>query len=163
MRRSSGRQQLAFARSPRDRSRSGGAARAGRTLVFLAVVAALAAVVVFLVWGGGGTPTAQLAQPVTVVGKKTPVAIALQAGRPGLRSYEVRLETAAGVHPIASEEIPRAGFFGSDVREKKLDLTIDAASPSGATRGSSSSRTTTPRSAGCARARRCSPSRCAST
>ena len=120
------RQSLAFVRTPRTpRSpRSPGTGRRIGLAVAVLVCAVVAAGIVIATTGG--RPTAELASPVAAIGRDTPVSIVLRAGRSGLGAYEVVLLDAAGERRLASEDLPGGGLLGNDVREKQVDLRVDA-------------------------------------
>lgn len=106
------------------RERSG---RLGRRLLW----GSLLSLVVFgggwVLWAGTSGPTARLAEPVQVVGTSTPLRIQLGAGRAGLAGYEVMARRPDGsLVLLAEEEIPDTGLLGSGVRDRIVDLTLDA-------------------------------------
>jgi len=98
----------------------------GRRLLLLGIATAVLAVVALLAWAGFKAPEARLATPLDVVGRATPVAVALEAGRAGLRSWQIVLRGTKGEHVLAEEELPRAGLLGSGVSSRTVDVTVDA-------------------------------------
>jgi murein DD-endopeptidase MepM/ murein hydrolase activator NlpD len=98
----------------------------GRRLLLLGIGTAVVALFALLAWAGFKAPEARLAAPLDVVGRATPVSIVLEAGRAGLRSWQVVLRGAKGEHVLAEEELPRTGLLGSGVSSRTVDVTVDA-------------------------------------
>jgi hypothetical protein len=98
----------------------------GRRVVLLTLAVVLLLVVGVTLWAGLSAPRATLARPLEVVGRATPVSLALEAGRSGLRSWQVLLVGDKGEAVIAEEELPRTGVLGSGVRSRTVDLVADA-------------------------------------
>lgn len=107
----------------RERPRGERAGRFGRRLAWILVGAALASILGFVIWAGVETPTAQLQGTVDVLGKETPIALTVLAGRTGLARVEVLLRDAGGrAVSLAAEDVPRSGLLGSGVRSLSLDV-----------------------------------------
>jgi murein DD-endopeptidase MepM/ murein hydrolase activator NlpD len=98
----------------------------GRRLLLLALGTVLVAAVGFVLWAGLQPPKAHLAAPVEVIGRATPLSLTIDAGRSGLRSWQVALRGAKGATVLASDELPRSGPLGSGVRSRTVDLVVDA-------------------------------------
>src|SRR5262252_4979924 len=100
---------------------------ATRRLLLLFVLFAVGAVVAVVLWAGPVQPTASLSEPVEVIGRDTPIAVAVQSGRAGLRRIELRLEGPNGTaKTLADVDIPRAGLLGSGETQRTIDLHVDA-------------------------------------
>lgn len=98
----------------------------GRRLVLLGLAIVILAVGGVTLWAGVTAPAAQLAAPVDVVGRVTPISLAITAGRSGLRSVHVTLEGAKGSTVLAEEELPKTGLLGSGVTSRTVDAVVDA-------------------------------------
>jgi len=98
----------------------------GRRLALLSVGVVVVAFGALLFWAGFAGPTARLAAPLEVVGRATPLSVALEAGRSGLRSWRVVLRGTKGEQVLAQEELPRDGLFGSGVSSRTVDVLVDA-------------------------------------
>jgi len=98
----------------------------GRRLLLLALAVIVLALGAFVLWAGMQAPTAHLAEPVAVIGRATPLSVTIDAGRTGLRSWQVLLQGEKGATVLAEEEVPRAGLFGSGVRSRTVDVVADA-------------------------------------
>ena len=74
-------------------------------------------------------PRAEIASPVTVIGRATPIRFHLTDRGTGLRSVEVRIVPSTGGDGtiVARQEYPRQSWFGSGVHDTTLDATLDAA------------------------------------
>lgn len=98
----------------------------GRRLLLLGIGLIVVVVAGVIAWAGLKGPAARLQAPVDVIGRATPLSIGLEAGRAGLRSWQVVLRGAKGEHVLADEELPRAGLLGSGVSSRTVDVLIDA-------------------------------------
>ena len=98
----------------------------GRRLLLLAIATVVLACVAFTLWAGVQAPTVQLATPIEVIGRATPLSLTIDAGRSGLRSWQVLLRGAKGTTVLAEDEVPRSGPFGSGVRSHTVDVVVDA-------------------------------------
>lgn len=104
------------------------AAGLGRRLLLLAILAVLAAAGAITLWGGFNAPVARLEAPIAVVGRATPLAVTVDSGRSGLRTFRVELQGAKGSTVLAEEEFPRAGMLGSGVSSRTIEKVLDARS-----------------------------------
>lgn len=102
------------------------AAGLGRRLVLLAIGAVVVAVGGITLWAGFKAPAARLAAPVEVVGRATPLAVTVDSGRSGLRTFRVELQAAKGTTVLAEEEFPRDGLLGSGVTSRTIETVLDA-------------------------------------
>lgn len=98
----------------------------GRRLLLTAILIVLLALGGWLAWSGVSAPVAKLASPLDVVGRATQVVVTLDAGRSGLRSYQIALEGEQGSTVLAEEQVPRAGLLGSGVRSRTVEVVADA-------------------------------------
>jgi len=81
----------------------------------------------FVLLSGTSAPTARLAQPIELVGRSTPLAVELEAGRAGLRSWEIFARKPDGSETLVAEErFPRSTFLGSGVSRRSAQTTLDA-------------------------------------
>mgnify|MGYP001433749126 CR=1 FL=1 len=102
------------------------AAGLGRRLLLLAIGAAMAAAGALTLWGGFKAPVAKIAAPIEVVGRATPLAVTVDSGRSGLRTFRVELVGAKGSTVLAEEEFPRDGILGSGVTSRTIETVLDA-------------------------------------
>lgn len=106
----------------RDRPR-----RFGRRLVGTVLLVTVLVLGAWILWAGTDGPSATLPAPLDVVGQSTPLRVRFEAGRAGLAGYEVMARRADGsLVLLAEESIPQTSFLGSGVRERELDITLDA-------------------------------------
>jgi murein DD-endopeptidase MepM/ murein hydrolase activator NlpD len=79
-----------------------------------------------VLWSWTDAPSARLETPIEVVGKTTPAAVVVEAGRTGLARIEVRLRDGGGRSAtLVEEDVPRSGLLGSGVRSRRI--TVDVA------------------------------------
>lgn len=102
------------------------AAGLGRRLLLLAIGAVVVAVGGIILWAGFTAPAARLAAPIEVVGRATPLAVTIDSGRSGLRTFRVELQGAKGPTVLAQEEFPRDGLLGSGVTSRTIETVLDA-------------------------------------
>ena len=102
------------------------AAGLGRRLLLLAIGAVVVAVGGITLWAGFKAPAARLAAPIEVVGRATPLAVTIDSGRSGLRTFRVELQGAKGPTVLAQEEFPRDGLLGSGVTSRTIETVLDA-------------------------------------
>jgi len=112
-------------REPSFRRRAAGF---GQRLLLLAIGAVLAVAGAITLWGGLAAPVARLTAPIDVVGRATPLAVTVDSGRAGLRTFRVELQGAAGSTVLAEEEFPRDGLLGSGVTSRSIEKVLDARS-----------------------------------
>jgi murein DD-endopeptidase MepM/ murein hydrolase activator NlpD len=74
-------------------------------------------------------PTVELAKPVDVVGRATPLSVVARDRGTGLAHVEIRLVPSDGGAGtvVAAKDFPRTSWLGSGVYEVTLDPTVDAA------------------------------------
>lgn len=99
----------------------------GRRVLLLTLAVVVLVAIGVTLWAGTSRPKATLTSEVEVVGRATPLALTLDAGRSGLRSWKVLLRGANGEETVvAEEELPRDGLLGSSVRSRTVDVVVDA-------------------------------------
>ncbi len=100
--------------------------RRGRRVLGFFIVAIVCAAIAWVLWAGGGRPSARLESALDRVGAPAPLALTLRAGRPGLAGWVVRVRGADGrVTALSERRLPRRNLLGSGVRVRTLDLVLD--------------------------------------
>lgn len=117
----------------RDRSLGGNRSSLGQRvrafltrLVLFGLTGTVAAVAGVFLWAGFRPPSAALVEPVELVGRATPVALELRAGRSGLRSWQLTIEARGVRYVLAEDELPRTWLLGGSQRDAEIRLTVDA-------------------------------------
>lgn len=98
----------------------------GRRLLWTTIALAFVVLVAFLLWTGVRAPKARLETSLDVVGRATPASLTIEAGRTGLRSWQVLLRGPKGTTVVAEEDVPKRNPLGSGVRTRLVEVVLDA-------------------------------------
>lgn len=101
--------------------------RLGRRLLLWTVFVVVVAGGGWVLWAGTGGPRAELSAPISLVGPESRLELRLDAGRAGLRGFEIVARRPDGSRVLLIEEqIPATSFLGSDVSARSVSLDLDA-------------------------------------